>query len=158
VLETFSAERNAGSPTGREPQGDGVLIVVDGVTTVQGARESRVQGEGGQVTRLTQQGRHARCGAPKPFWASFGNVARPWSPVARATRHCTVNGQGNAMFRHRSLESCLRSKDSRAVWRGAVGKGPQGTSLAAYPTSSTVLNGLRHEVARVAVMASLRRT
>src|SRR5439155_19043508 len=46
-----------------------------------------------------------------------------------------LNGQGNAMFRSRSLESCLRSKDSRAVWRGAVGKGPQGTSLAAYPTS-----------------------
>jgi hypothetical protein len=45
------------------------------------------------------------------------------------------------MFRHRSLESCLRSKDSRAVWRGAVGKGPQGTSLAAYPTASPVLNG-----------------
>src|SRR5262249_43240108 len=41
----------------------------------QGARESRVQGEGGQVTRLTQQGRHARCGAPKPFWASYENVA-----------------------------------------------------------------------------------
>ncbi len=45
------------------------------------------------------------------------------------------------MFRSRSLESCLRSKDSRAVWRGAVGKGPQGTSLAAYPTSRTGLTG-----------------
>ena len=66
---------------------------------------------------------------------------RPWSPVARATRHYTANSQGNAMFRHRSLESCLRSKDSRAVWRGAVGKGPQGTSLAAYPTSRTGLTG-----------------
>ena len=52
-----------------------------------------------------------------------------------------LNGQGNAMFRSRSLESCLRSKDSRAVWRGAVGKGPQGTSLAAYPTSRTGLTG-----------------
>ena len=46
------------------------------------------------------------------------------------------------MFRSRSLESCLRSKDSRAVWRGAVGKGLQGTSLAAYPTSCPVLRGL----------------
>jgi hypothetical protein len=42
---------------------------------------------------------------------------------------------------HRSLESCLRSKDSRAVWRGAVGKGPQGTSLAAYPTVCPVRGG-----------------
>src|SRR5882672_5738630 len=64
-----------GTPTGREPYGDGVLVVVDGVTSVQGARESRGQGEGGQVTRHTQQGRHARCGAPKPFWASFESVA-----------------------------------------------------------------------------------
>ena len=54
-------------------------------------------------------------------------------------KHCTVNGQGDAMFRRRSLESCLRSKDSRAVWRGAVGKGPRGTSLAAYPTSRPVV-------------------
>ena len=68
-------------------------------------------------------------------------AGRPWSPVARATRHYTVTGQGDAMVRHRSLESCLRSKDSRAVWRGAVGKGPQGTSLAAYPTSRTGLTG-----------------
>jgi ribosomal protein L44E len=75
VRETFSAERNAGLPTGREPYSDGVLVVVDGVTPVQGARESRVQGEGGQGTRRTHQGRHARGGAPKPFWASFESVA-----------------------------------------------------------------------------------
>jgi len=49
ALETFSTRRNAGSPTGREPSGDGVPVVVDGVTPVQGARESRAQGEGGQV-------------------------------------------------------------------------------------------------------------
>jgi len=41
---------NAGSPTGREPQGDGVLVVAGGVTPGQGGRESRPQGEGAQVT------------------------------------------------------------------------------------------------------------
>ena len=40
---------NVGSPTGREPYGDGGLVVVAGVTTGQGGRESRPQGEGGQV-------------------------------------------------------------------------------------------------------------
>src|SRR6478672_5489765 len=39
------------------------------------------------------------------------------------------------------LESCLRSKDSRAVRRGAVGKVPQGNSLAAYSTARTVPGG-----------------
>jgi hypothetical protein len=41
---------NAGSPKGREFYGDGVPIVVAGVTTCQGGRESRLQGEGEQVT------------------------------------------------------------------------------------------------------------
>ena len=40
-----------GSPVGREPYGDGVPVVVAGVATCQGVRESRKQGEGGQVTR-----------------------------------------------------------------------------------------------------------
>src|SRR5213080_4355856 len=44
--------RTTGSPTGREPQGDGEPVVVVGVTPHQGARESRVQGEVAQVTRM----------------------------------------------------------------------------------------------------------
>ena len=36
----------AGSPTGREPYGDGNSIVVGGVTTTQGSWESQPQGEG----------------------------------------------------------------------------------------------------------------
>ena len=43
---------NAGSPTDREVHGDGAAIVVAGVTTGQGARESRAQGEGRQVIRM----------------------------------------------------------------------------------------------------------
>ncbi len=38
---------NAGSPKGRESYGDGGLVVVAGVTTRQGIRENRMQGEGG---------------------------------------------------------------------------------------------------------------
>ena len=41
-----------------------------------------------------------------------------------------------------SLESRMRSKDSCPVWGGAVGKVPQGNSLAAYSTSCPVLRGL----------------
>src|SRR5580693_4900819 len=46
---------NAGSPKGRESYGDGVPIVVAGVTTCQGRRESRLQGEGEQVTGHQRQ-------------------------------------------------------------------------------------------------------
>src|SRR3954471_9984225 len=45
---------NAGSPVGRESYGDGGLIVVAGVTTGQGGRESRSQGEAGQVMDTTR--------------------------------------------------------------------------------------------------------
>ena len=44
-----TARTNVGSPTGREPYGDGGLVVVAGVTPGRGGRESRPQGEGGQV-------------------------------------------------------------------------------------------------------------
>lgn len=56
-------ETNVGSPTGREAQGDGVLVVVAGVTTGQGGRESRPQGEGAQVIGHTCLGgmRNAEC-------------------------------------------------------------------------------------------------
>jgi len=48
--------RNARSPTGREPHGDGAPVVVR-------ERESRLHGEGGQVVRWRGRGgtRHARC-------------------------------------------------------------------------------------------------
>ena len=59
VTLTRTAKTNAGSPAGREPQGDGGLVVVAGVTTGQGGRESRPQGEGGQVIGHRQIGRYA---------------------------------------------------------------------------------------------------
>jgi hypothetical protein len=48
---TRTTRTNVGSPTGRESYGDGGPVVVAGVTTCRGVRESRTQGEGGQVTR-----------------------------------------------------------------------------------------------------------
>jgi group II intron reverse transcriptase/maturase len=41
-------DRTAGLPTGREPHGNGDLIVVGGVTSTYGGWESQPQGEGGQ--------------------------------------------------------------------------------------------------------------
>jgi hypothetical protein len=54
-----TTETNAGSPTGREPHGDVVPIVVVGLTTHQGGRESRPQGKGAQVTGYSSAGRYA---------------------------------------------------------------------------------------------------
>jgi hypothetical protein len=51
--------RTRDQPSGREPQGDGVPIVVVGATTHQGGRESRPQGEGTQVTGHRRAGRYA---------------------------------------------------------------------------------------------------
>jgi hypothetical protein len=54
-----TAVTNVGSPAGRESYGDGGLVVVAGVTPGQGGRESRLQGEGGQVTGHRETGRYA---------------------------------------------------------------------------------------------------
>lgn len=48
--------RNMGLPKGREPYGNGVPIVVVGVTTHQRGRESRPQGKGGQVVVMERCG------------------------------------------------------------------------------------------------------
>jgi hypothetical protein len=63
---------NSGWPTGREPHGHGVSVVVVGVTTGQGVRESRSTGRRDTgVNRSTGTGRYARCETPKPYWRSF---------------------------------------------------------------------------------------
>ena len=51
--------RTRDQPPGREPQGDGVPVVVVGVATHRGGRESRPQGEGAQVAGHRSAGRHA---------------------------------------------------------------------------------------------------
>ena len=48
-----------GSPKGRESYGDGGLVVVAGVTTCRGGRESRLQGEADQVIGYHKTGRYA---------------------------------------------------------------------------------------------------
>src|ERR687886_123101 len=52
-------------PTGREPYGNGASVVVVGVTTDQGVRESRTQGEVRQVFSTTKTGRYVRCVTPQ---------------------------------------------------------------------------------------------
>jgi hypothetical protein len=51
--------RTRDQPSRREPQGDGVPIVVVGVATHRGGRESRPQGEGAQVAGHSRAGRYA---------------------------------------------------------------------------------------------------
>src|SRR5512132_3796019 len=49
-------ETNVGSPKGRKSYGDAGPVVVAGVKTCQGVRESRKQGEGGQVMDIKDCG------------------------------------------------------------------------------------------------------
>jgi hypothetical protein len=50
-------------------------------------------------------------------------AARPWSSVKSATRPFIENDRSGTGSKQRPLASCFRSKDSRAVLRGADGKG-----------------------------------
>ena len=107
--------RTAGSPTGREPYGDGVPIVVAGVTTCQGGRESRATGRRGTGDREVQR------------WEACGmQSAETVLGVIRA-RHCVradvITGEQGA------------GKLACSVREGADGKGSRSGVPRRRPTS-----------------------
>ncbi len=59
VRSDVQPRRTTRLPTGREPKGNGASIVVVGVTTDQGGRESRLQGKVRQVFSTLTTGRYA---------------------------------------------------------------------------------------------------
>ena len=66
---------------------------------------------------MTNMERYARGARPKPFWASFVKSEVPRGDSSRTPLAAQVCGTDH-------WKADLRSKDSRAVWRGAVGKVP----------------------------------
>ena len=121
--------RNMGLPTGREPHGNGVPVVVRGW-------ESQPHGEGEQRmdTQSLEGARDAQ------------------------SRQATQRGTGKPA-REPLLESRMTWKRSSPVRRGGIGKVPEqsGNSLVSYSTSRPVLRGgggrkttslpdMRHEV------------
>src|SRR4051812_9451310 len=87
-----TARTNVGSPTGREPYGDGVPVVVAGVTTCRGGRESRPQGEGEQVIGYRRPG-----------------------GMRNAERRTVLGVLRERHSRHRSLESRMLGNEARPV-------------------------------------------
>src|SRR6476646_11528059 len=82
---------NVGSPTGRESYGDGGPVVVAGVATCQGGRESRPQGQGGQVIEMPIRiGRYAKCRTPKRCWVSCGNEVGGSCRVRSCIGNCST--------------------------------------------------------------------
>ena len=88
-----------------------------GVTSHQGARESRAQGEVAQVVGCPGAVRYARCGTPKQEWALF--------------ERCSKEATGELLEIERLTSSLERGhgKSTR-----------EGNSLVAYSTASPVLN------------------
>ena len=81
------------------------------ITTHQGERESRSQGEGGQVVTIER---------------------------LDGTQDARRRDNTQHHIYARLLESLVTRKLSSGVRRGAIGKVPQGNSLVAYPTSRPV--------------------
>ena len=99
--------RTRDQPSGREPQGDGVPIVVVRFTPHQGGRESRPQGEGAQATEYRRPG-------------GMRNAER-----RNGTRCPTANNRGMVAGEPGEL------KGSRRVRERGGGKGPSPWHLAA---------------------------
>ncbi len=121
--------RTTGSPTGCEPYGDGASIVVVGVTTDQGGRESRLQGEGRQAFSTTKMGRYAG-------WGGTRDAERRNRP--RGHR----NG-GNSEVGKSMLESRMMRKHPVRFGEGPKEKGcSHSTSPLAYSTTEHLQQNL----------------
>ena len=79
--------RNARSPKGREPHGDGDPIVVR-------VRESRIHGEGGQVIRCRDAWRYATCRTPKRRSPSSVITGEPCAAKVASTVRGGAHGKG----------------------------------------------------------------
>src|SRR5712691_8046795 len=85
---------------------------------LQGARESRVQGEVAQVVGWPDAVRYARCGSPKQDWSLVERCSQEATGELIDTERVTISSEGG------------RWKSTR-----------KGNSLAAYPTARTALTG-----------------
>ena len=98
--------------------------------------------KGDRCPDITQQGRHARCGAPKPFWASCENVAAaddrgricidnctPLILISTPTDVCTA-------MTGRCPRASPPKPSMRCPWRRSTGSSrPCGTSaIAGHPS------------------------
>jgi hypothetical protein len=146
-----------GSPKGRESYGDAGLVVVAGVTTCQGARESRVQGEGGQVTGHQRPGgmRNAerRDGAGCPPWLKRQKKAvltdriperitypRKELPLRLLKGTCEVCEQdGDVVVHHiRKLADLGRSGPSQPAWARLMAKRRRKTLVVCAPCHAAI--------------------
>src|SRR5262245_57669324 len=93
-----------------------------GVTSHQGARESRAQGEVAQVVGCPGAVRYARCGTPKQEWA--------------LCERCSQEATGELLEIERLMSSL-----GRGHWKSTH----EGNSLVAYSTVRPVFNGGHEE-------------
>src|SRR6266496_6780997 len=127
--------RNAGSPKGREPYGDRGLILVAGITTREGGRESRPQGEGGQVIRMSENREVCVMQSAETVLDVLRERGRRGLPCDELYRqlfnpHLYLKAYGR-----------IYSNDG-AMTPGADGETPDGMSLARI---DRIIDALRHE-------------
>src|SRR5262252_4167753 len=107
-----------GWPTGREPEGHGVPIVLVGVTPHQGARESRAQGEVAQVAGAPGAVRYARCGTPQQHRLSFECCSKKATGELIDTDTVTISSEGGRREQSRLLSRRSASASTAPFPRG----------------------------------------
>src|SRR5882757_8867858 len=96
---------------GREPHGYGVRIVVAGVTTGQGVRESRTQGEVAQVSKVRLgRSQYARCD-----WKEY---SRRLGSTSACVMNCAYQDGVPRSIRCSTIGSTARATLSRSVTSG----------------------------------------
>jgi hypothetical protein len=128
-----------------------------GVTSHQGARESRAQGEVAQVVGCPEPVRYARCGTPKQVWSlcercsqeatgELLEIERLTSSLERG--HWKSTRQGNSLVAYSTV----------CPVRGGPGEKAIMTSLVVYPTFAALRSGFRQQVSLGVGLQTLQRT
>jgi hypothetical protein len=100
-----------------------VPILLVGVTSHQGARESRVQGEVAQVAGELGAVRYARCGTPKPHGLSVERCSEKATGELIDTETVTISSGRGRWKSTREGNSLAVYSTARPVRRGAGRKG-----------------------------------
>ena len=108
--ENVLHDRTAGSPTGREPYGDGAPILVGGATPTHGGWENQLQGKGGQGLLLARRREVCECREPNdsPSYARENPVNEVLE--SRMTLTCHVRFGGGLLEKYQVSEGYMATR------------------------------------------------
>ena len=116
-------------------------VVVAGVTTCQGGREGRPQGEGAQVTGHHEPEGNAKCKVPRRCWVSSVNAAGAACRATNCTGRCSTSSlyllaYGRIYANHGAMTPGASAETADGMSEEKIGADHRGDAPRALPLQS----------------------